>query len=200
MIGEEEPADPQFVQARRVILGQFTSDIRSVLDLAARHHAEVIVVTIVSNLLEYPIRKEKWDGPRDPASATGSRRERWSAHFWAGVDRFRAGRFDDALVELKQARDERPFGRAPTELNERLRELVRGRSHVHLVDFEKELERIGQTEGIGCAFFGDETYCDQFHPNTRTQRLIAEAVFPVVEELRRTGALARLDASHAPRR
>ncbi len=30
----------------------------------------------------------------------------------------------------------------------------------------------------------DDPWCDQFHPNPRTQRMIAEAVLPVVLSLR----------------
>jgi hypothetical protein len=103
--------------------------------------------------------------------------------------------------------------RAPSELNDTLRELAAGNDHVHLVDFERILDRVGVEEGIGCNFFGvgdfserelgqgkrgkdeggtdelakgegDEPWCDQFHPNPRAQRMIAEALLPALLSLR----------------
>jgi lysophospholipase L1-like esterase len=151
-----------------------------VLDLAGRAGARVILVTVVSNLYEFPLRRAQWDAPQKPA--------RWVMPYRRGIELYRAGRFAEALAAFKESRDAYPFGRAPSELNERLRELAQGRPHVHLVDFERTLDRAGLEEGIGCNFFGDETYCDQFHPNARTHRLIAEALLRTLEGLRGGGS------------
>lgn len=180
LMGEAEPPPEQFARARATILAHYTSDITSLLDLAGENASQVILLTVVSNLYEYPLRRAQWNQP-------GLGSTRWGPAFSEGVDLYRAGRFAEALAAFKRARDAFPQGRAPSELNQRVRELAQGRPYVHLADFERELDQIGLEDGIGCNFFGDETYCDQFHPNTRTHRLIAAALFREMEELRRAG-------------
>jgi lysophospholipase L1-like esterase len=178
-----EPSDAEFAQAGRVILERYTADLSAVIALAGRAGTEVVLVTVVSNLHEFPIGRSRWGEPL-PEVAGSARQARWRAHYAQGIAAFGAGRFAEALAAFARARDEWPLGRAPSELNERIRELARTHAHVHLVDFARDLEQLGREEGIGCNFFGDETYCDLFHPNTRTHRLIAEAVFRKIEALR----------------
>lgn len=178
-------SDETFERSRRFILERYTSDISSVIDIAARHGTRVILVTVVSNLHEFPVPKSLWNTTERTPSLQPRRREVSSKHFWSGVDLYHAERHQEALAQFKLARDEDPQGRAPSELNERIRELGRDNPQVHVVDFEKQLDREGAADGIGCNFFGDETYCDQFHPNTRTGRMIAESVFQVIDGLRR---------------
>ena len=48
-------------ESKRVILAKFTEDIGEVLALAERHGAVVILVTVVSNLHEFPVRRQEWD-------------------------------------------------------------------------------------------------------------------------------------------
>jgi hypothetical protein len=169
-------------ESKRVILAKFTEDIGEVLALAERHGAVVILVTVVSNLHEFPVRRQEWD----TGTARLARRPDlapWGERFERGIELYRAERFEEALVVFEQARDLQLHGRAHTDLNDRVRELADAHPHAYLVDFEKELRAVGVRDGIGCNFFGDETYCDQFHPNTRTQRMIARAVFLEMQEL-----------------
>jgi lysophospholipase L1-like esterase len=185
--------DDRFDHSRQIILAKYRSDVSRVIEVAREQGTEVLLVTQASNLYEFPIRKEAWDAPRVPAKP-GTRTARWGEHFWKGVELFRAERFDDALAEFKQARDINPGGRSPSQLNDVVRELAAEADHVHLVDFERELERVGIREGIGCNFFGHDDNCDQFHTNTRTNHLIAQSLFRAIEELKlpeRRGALGR---------
>jgi lysophospholipase L1-like esterase len=178
--------DERFERSRQIILAKYRDDVSRVIEVAVRQGIEVILVTQVSNLYEYPIGQSAWDAPRAEPTP-GTRSARAAEHFWKGVALFRGERFEEALVEFKQARDINPSGRSPGQLNDVLRELGTGRDHVHLVDFERDLERVAVREGIGCNFFGHEGYCDQFHPNTRTNQLIARALLGAIEELNQHG-------------
>ena len=104
--------------------------------------------------------------------------------FAEGIRLFQAERFDEALEQFKLARNEDPQSRAPGLLNPRIRELARAHDHVHLVDFEAQLDRLGAREGIGCNFFGAEEYRDGVHPNPRTNHLMGEAVARKIIQLR----------------
>lgn|GEM_PF-6269722 len=183
VLGQRVPAPEAFREARKVILERVSADLSEVLDLAERAGAHVLLVTLVSNLHEHPVERHSWD---DPPRSDGA----WLAPYRRGIEAQRARRFEEALAAFKEARDLNPFGRAPSELNERLRELAAGRPHVRLVDFERVLDRLGAEEGIGCNFFGQDGWCDQFHPNDRTHQLLADALFEAVEALRGEGARA----------
>ena len=102
-----------------------------------------------------------------------------------------AGNSEESIEHFKLARDEAMSGRAPTALNERIREFSRTYPHVHLVDFETTLDRIGAKAGLGCNYFGTQDWCDQFHPNPRTQELIARDVIERLIETRRAHALQK---------
>ena len=86
------------------------------------------------------------------------------------------------LAEFAAARDIFMRGRAPSLHNARVRELAAAHGHVALVDFERLLHARAP-EGIGCNFFGDETYCDQFHPNAKTHRMIAASLLEKMREM-----------------
>ena len=90
--------------------------------------------------------------------------------------------FDAAYASFSTARDYFMRGRAPSVLNARVREIAAEHAHVALVDFEKQLSTLA-SQGIGCNFFGDETYCDQFHPNDQTHRMIAGAVLRKMRQM-----------------
>lgn len=174
----------QLERGSQVILDEFTDNISAVIDLAERHGAEVVLVTVVSNLYEFPYRKARWDLTALPVDEPSPRLGLWLDAYTGGIERFRAGDRAAALAAFKRARDWRPEGRARSQLNERLREISRRFPHVHLVDFERTLDRLGLREGIGCNYFGGEDWCDQFHPNAGTHALIARAVFRRIESLR----------------
>jgi lysophospholipase L1-like esterase len=182
--GEAEPSVEHRERSRRLILDKFEANLSALIELAGAGGTDVILVTVVSNLHEFPIRRERWSSSSGRESATAVQPAHWTESYWRGVDLFEGGRFAEALEAFKEARDQHEGGRAPTELNERIRLLSEHYDHVHLVDFEQQLDRLGVREGIGCNFFGSESYCDQFHPNTRTQGLIAEAIFRKLEALR----------------
>ena len=112
-------------------------------------------------------------------------------HVIAGRELFRSKHFSEALKEYKLARDSWLNFRAHSALNERLRELSRGKPQVHLVDFEQELNRVGLEIGIGCNFFGDSTYCDQLHLNTRSHAIMANMIREVIK------GLEKLDPSYS---
>ena len=94
-------------------------------------------------------------------------------------------RFEEALREFRLSRADATFLQAPRLVNPRVRALSKAHAHVHLVDFERELDRVGPEEGIGCNFFSMWSgACDNLHPNDRTNGLIAEVVARKVLELR----------------
>jgi len=177
--------DPELaLAARRQVLEKFSDNISQVIERAGRQGARVMLVTVASNLYEFPVRRADWEtGPEQLVSQRRSLAG-WAEHFERGVALQRQGRHSEALTAFKQARDADPQGRAPSALNERIREIAARYPNAHLVDFELQLEREAGSEGIGCNFFGTAEYCDQFHPNARAQRLIGRAVF---EEMRRLG-------------
>jgi lysophospholipase L1-like esterase len=170
------PFPEDTVAPRAITLAKTEENLTRLIEAATAAGTKVMLLTIVSNLNEYPVRREDWEeGPERlagqfPGLAT------WQRHYRAGIDAERAGQHGRALAEFKLARDAYQQGRAHSELNERLRTLAGRHPEVRFIDFEAELDALSQEEGIGCGFFGSESYCDQFHPNTRTHGLIAEAL------------------------
>jgi lysophospholipase L1-like esterase len=168
-----------------IILDEYTANISAVITRARQQKTPVILVTVVSNLLEFPFRADRWDRLFEHVRTAQEPLEPWLSHLVKGIKLFRAGHFEAALTHLKRSRDNHyPTSRAVSALNERLREFSAANEHVHLVDFERELDRLGMEEGIGCGFFGTEVYCDHVHPNPRTNKLIADAIFRTLSELR----------------
>jgi hypothetical protein len=167
-----------------VILDAYTSNLTKIIVLARDRGAEVILVTVGSNLHEFPLRKDGWERALRQVQRQGAEASSWLSHFAEGIRLFQAERFDEALEQFKLARNEDPQSRAPGLLNPRIRELARAHDHVHLVDFEAQLDRLGAREGIGCNFFGTEEYCDGVHPNPRTNHPMGEAVARKIIQLR----------------
>ncbi len=175
--------NPQWGIAREIALAEYTSNITRVIEQAEELGIEVLLVTVVSNVTEYP----KWVSVTDPTRKYPEQMGPWYEYFREGIQHFEAGRYHESLRAFKLARDNNMGGRAPSELNERVRELAASYPHVQLVDFERTLDRIGLQEGLGCNFFGAEDWCDQFHPNPRTQRLIARETVRKLIETRSSG-------------
>ncbi len=136
----------------------------------------ISVVTLVSNVSEYPAKRDRWHKMMNRERPFPDYLQPWRSHYEKGIAHFEAGAFEASLREFKWARDVSLNGRAPSALNEMIRELSQQYPHVHLVDFERTLDRIGTREGHGCNFFGTAEWCDQFHPNPRTMELIAEDI------------------------
>lgn len=174
------PSPEQAQRARNVILAKTQENLEALIERAAREGTRVILITVVSNLYDFPVRREDWDEGPGRLAADDANLSVWREQFEAGVALHREGRSAEALAAFKRARDAFQQGRAHSQHNELLRRLAATHAHVDLIDFERELDRRGAAEGIGCNYFGDrfadEEYCDQFHPNTRVQRWIAEAV------------------------
>ena len=168
--------DPGFEEARALTLETYGENIRDVIERAAALGIEVFLVTVVSNVSEYPAPRDRWHKMMNRERPFPDYLQAWRSHYSRGIDHFEAGEFEASLREFKLARDQSMNGRAPSALNEMIRDLSRQSSHVHLVDFERTLERVGADEGQGCNFFGTRDWCDQFHPNPRTQKLIAREI------------------------
>jgi lysophospholipase L1-like esterase len=190
-------ADEDLERAEQIVLDEFTGNVTGIAALARQHGAALLVVTVVSNLHEYPYASGDWDRVPIPHASAGARQRRWHEAFSRGIEAFRAGRHAAALEAFAGARDLSTDGRAHGRLNERIRALGRGPHRVRVVDFERRLHALGAAEGIGCNFFGGEGWCDQFHPNARTHALIARAVFEEIEALRRAAPVASSDARRA---
>lgn len=177
-----------FDRAKRAVIAGFEERVQSIVYETAGTRTPLLLVTTVSNLYESPRQMDEWDEWL-AMSALLPNWQRWRVPFERGVERHRAGDAAAALQAFREARDVLLNGRAPTEMNEILR-AASGRSpHVHLVDFERKLEEIAAAEGIGCNFFGEDAWCDQFHPNGRTHELIATEVVTALRELRAAGAI-----------
>lgn len=156
-----------------VIVERFTRNMERLFGLAEAQGSEVYLVTVVSNLAEHPLRRERWDEPLF-TSEPNERRRRWGESYRQAIRLFRAGRFDASLGAFQRARDLDPDGRARTELNERIRELAARHAHVHLIDLERRLHRVGLEVGIGCNYFGEGGRCDQFHMNAQVHQMLAQ--------------------------
>ena len=173
-----ETPDPDwdFEGRRQIALEACLRDLTATLDIARAEGVPVLLVTVVSNLSECPFPRSQWDQVLERVRSSPSP-PRWLAEYARGIELERAGDRAGSLEAFRRSRDGvAPALRAPTALNDALRELARGRPEVHLVDFERELDALGPEEGIGCNCFGTEEYCDGVHQNPRTSQLIARSV------------------------
>lgn len=176
-------------RAHRVILGDYGENLEAILEAARAGGVRVVWATLVANLYECPVRREGWDGVVTRAREAGAGADPWLKAYSEAIDLYRAGSYAAALERFAAARDAEPLGRAPSMLNQRIRELGRERADLDVVDVEAELARVGTREGIGCNFFGTDRYCDGVHPNPRTNRIIGELFADRLLELHRRGAL-----------
>jgi hypothetical protein len=167
-----QPAPEQVRAAQEVVREEFTRHLTSVIEAAAESRTRIVLSTVVSNIYEFPVKKADWD--TSPLFDREARPDLapWADHYQAGIARYRAGELESALDAFAAARDTFMRGRAPSMHNERVRELAAKYEHVELVDIERGVHG-HLDEGVGCNFFGDDTYCDQFHPNDRTHEMIA---------------------------
>ncbi len=177
-----QPDPERMAAAQEIVLEAYTRNLTSIIEAAAGSDAQIILSTIVSNLYEFPVKRDEWDS--SPLFDPDERPDLipWAERYREGIVMHRAGDFDGALSAFSAARDRFMRGRAPAMLNERIRELASRHEHVELVDFERRLHARAPM-GIGCNFFGDESYCDQFHPNDRTQEMIARALLLKMREM-----------------
>lgn len=172
--------EAEFQAAKRITLEEYTRNLKTVIAQAAELGIEVVLVTVVSNITDYPTPREKWAALKARERPFPEQFHAWHGHYIAGIEAFEEARFRESLAAFRRAKDSAMGGRAHSDLNERVRQLARSHSHVHLVDFEQTLDRVGVDEGHGCDFFGTEDWCDQFHPNPRTLKMLAN---DVVQEL-----------------
>ena len=177
-----QPDGEQIARAQEIVRQAYVEHVEALLQAAAERGTRVILSTVVSNLYEYPVKRADWDS--SPLFDANERPDLvpWAEHYRAGIALHRAGKFEAALERFADARDFFMRGRAPRLLNAQVRALAAAHPHVELVDFEKQLHAKA-AEGIGCNFFGAETWCDQFHPNARTHQLIARAVLAKLREM-----------------
>jgi hypothetical protein len=182
-------SEAQAERASRVILENYLRNLTELIEVADRHDVPVVLVTLVSNLHEFPRPQARWDEALELSSAEDRDLERGLDDFALGIRLYRDSRFEAALEAFRSARDARPGPRAPSMLNDAIRRTASMYANAHLVDFEHQLEALAVREGIGCNFFGSEAYCDGLHPNPRTNRLIgfaaADAVLEVTGRQRR---------------
>ena len=178
--GQLDEAETQ--RAQRQILENLLANFTRVIERASERGTLVVLVTVVSNLDEFPERRERWDALLAEADAAGASAPTWLTSYAEGIRRFRAGRLEDSLDAFRRARDARSRSRAPGMLNAALRELAAVHPDVVLVDFERQLDALSLEEraGIGCNFFGSESYCDGVHPNVRTSEMIGRAAADAV--------------------
>jgi lysophospholipase L1-like esterase len=173
-------------KANRIILAAYEENLEKILEMARRHGTQVLWVTPVGNLHDFPNARGTggWVYALSRARKTDPRPTDWEIAYAKGIEAFGRQDFAESIQHFKAARDLAPETRAPTLLNERLRELDEQHPDLNLIDFEAELDEAGLEEGIGCNFFGSEEYCDGVHPNPRTTRLIAEAIARRIAEIR----------------
>lgn len=175
----------EIADAEDVILDAYTANVTRIIEQAAERDAAVVLATLVSNLYEYPTRQKWWWSVLRQAAREGENASPWQSAYAEGIRLYQDGQYQAALSQFKRARDADPRTRAPSVLNERIREIAAAHEHVYLVDFEAELDAIGAPEGIGCNFFGNDDYCDGIHPNERTNRLLGEALARTILEIDR---------------
>jgi hypothetical protein len=171
--------DEEWRYAYDFTLEHYTRNLTRVIEQARDRDIDVVLATLLSNVSEFPYRRERWDAvvAGDPSAPSDAR-------YAEGIRLFRAGRHLDALERFRAAKDLALWGRAPSELNHRIRLLAATHRHVHLVDLEAAIAEIWGGEGYGCDFFGAQTRCDQFHPNARLNEFIARRLSHAILALR----------------
>lgn len=174
---------PDYERARDFAIEKYTENLKQILDSTQAQGSRVILATLVSNLYEFPFRKSKWDPAVMNTTEMAPEKQNWQRAYRAGIRAFREQLFTDALSEFKIARDELMVGRAPSMLNDRIRSLAASYPHVTLLDTERILDELGRHEGIGCNFFGEQDWCDQFHPNRRLHAIIGDHLAAIIERL-----------------
>lgn len=168
LIGATRTREPN---AGAVILAEYRRNLSTLIDQATAAGTTVVLVTVVSNVADFP---------RDAVPCAGGP---WCRHMTRGRKLLAIDAFAEAHTEFEAARDLRWFGRAPSSLNALVRSLAAPAGGVHVVDFEAVLDERARREPIGCTWFTTERGCDQFHPSPETHRLIAVAVHAKLAEL-----------------
>ncbi len=172
----------QIAHANEVILDAYSDNLIRLIELARAKGATVVLVTVVGNLHEFPVKRIRWHHALKRAAQTDVTDDAWLGFYTEGIRSFRSGRFEESLESMKRARDADPRTRAPSMLNVRIREIAASYAGVRLVDFEAMLDAEGMEVGLGCNFFGNDHYCDGVHPNARTNRLMGEAIASAILE------------------
>lgn len=174
---DAESEDRRFEAAEDVVLARFTENVEGLIDAARARGTAVVLVTLVSNLAEFPQRQARWGAPIPDALLT-PRQRRAADAYREGIELFRERRLEESLDAFIRARDLHPAGRATSRLNQRIREI--GRRHdVPVIDLERILYARALAEGtfIGCNYFGSGRACDQFHMNEIAHDMLAEELF-----------------------
>lgn len=176
--------DAAYDKSRAAAFAHYRRNIDAILRLAETKGIPIVLMTLVSNLHEHPSPRPHWkmaDGFWEKVS--GPHGGRWHKHHSKAMQLFNAGDKQAALSEFLKARDELMDSRAPSEVNELLRERAAASPNVHLVDIEARLFEEGVDEGIGCNYFGTDEWCDQFHPNEGLHKMMALELEKKVLEL-----------------
>lgn len=160
----------QWTHAHQSALDHYGKNLARVIARAERNGVEIVLATVLSNVSEHPAPRTHWDAwLADHAESPHP----WDAAYAEGIALFRAKKRSRALQAFRAAKDLNLWGRAPTALNNRIRELAEANAHVHLVDLERQFSDLWGQRGHGCDFFGTDEWCDQFHPNERLNQFIA---------------------------
>jgi hypothetical protein len=183
--GERERlSEEQWQRARTLTLEHYADNLTRVFAQARALEIEVVIATVVSNVSEFPHRRDAWDARIDREG----QRTPWDAEYERGIRLLREGSSSEALAAFRSAKDQNLWGRAPTALNQQIRLLAESEPGVHLVDLEVDIRRVWGPDQHGCDLFGGEYWCDQFHPNDRLNQLIARRIGATILGLRRGGA------------
>jgi len=175
--------DPAHGASIDVAMEEYARNLEAILERTGECGVPTTLVTVVSNLTEFPVRRDQWDRLDEylasDAPDPGPLR-RWREQFAEAVATARRDGVPAALPAFRRARDHLLRGRAHSRLNEHLRERARDFPHASLLDFEALLNAQRGDEALGCDFFGSDERswgCDHVHPNERTHALLADELF-----------------------
>lgn len=193
-------------EEREAVVRLFRENLEAIVALAAEHDVRLVLATVPSNLAGWPPNQSLFDVERPPAvrerveqalergrraleagepgravallaGAVGAAPEHAAAWYWHGRALVASDRPAEALAAFRRARDAdaRP-SRAPTAINDAIRDVAAERRRVILADVERAFEALSP------AGPGFDLFEDYVHPKPEGHAVIAHELWRALRD------------------